>query len=170
MRACGWVESLPLPLPLPLTLSLTLTLTRRSQGSRIDWSDRVLGFDCGGQQWVSEVAFPTGTRAAPSGADLGYMTDLLSRSGLGLGLGLGLGFGLGFGFGFGLAFGLGLGLGLAAACSGGPSVPRSEEPGRSGPDTTLRFSSAEVPGGPKATSGPLALTAGVALRARGVGA
>ena len=40
----------------------------------------------------------------------------------------------------------------------------------SGPDTTLRFSSAEVPGGPKATSGPLALAAGVALRARGVGA
>ena len=51
---------------------------KRSQGSRIDWSDRVLGFDCGGQQWVSEVAFPTGTRAAPSGADLGYMRDLLT--------------------------------------------------------------------------------------------
>jgi len=51
---------------------------RRSQGSRIDWSDRVLGFECGGQQWVSEVAFPTGTRAAPSGADLGYMRDLLA--------------------------------------------------------------------------------------------
>lgn len=52
---------------------------RRSQGSRIDWSDRVLGFDCGGQQWVSEVAFPTGTRTVPSGADLGYMRDLLTR-------------------------------------------------------------------------------------------
>lgn len=51
---------------------------KRSQGERIDWSDRVLGFDCGGQQWVSEVAFPTGTRAAPSGADLGYMRDLLA--------------------------------------------------------------------------------------------
>ena len=45
----------------------------------------------------------------------------------------------------------------------------SEEPGRSGPDTTLRFSSAEVPGGPKATSGPLDLAAGVALRARASG-
>ena len=27
---------------------------------------------------MSEVAFPTGTRAAPSGADLGYMRDLLA--------------------------------------------------------------------------------------------
>lgn len=33
---------------------------RRSRGFRVDWSDQVLGFDCGGQQWVLEVAFPTG--------------------------------------------------------------------------------------------------------------
>ena len=32
----------------------------RSRGRRIDWSDQILGFDCGGQQWVLEVAFPTG--------------------------------------------------------------------------------------------------------------
>lgn len=31
---------------------------RRSQGTRVDWSDCVLQFDCGGQQWVAEVAFP----------------------------------------------------------------------------------------------------------------
>lgn len=30
----------------------------KSQGTRVDWSDRILQFDCGGQQWVSEVAFP----------------------------------------------------------------------------------------------------------------
>ncbi|KAI8814528.1 hypothetical protein BJ742DRAFT_266386 [Cladochytrium replicatum] len=29
-----------------------------SQGTRIGWSDEILGFDCGAQQWVSEVAFP----------------------------------------------------------------------------------------------------------------
>ncbi|CAM9146305.1 unnamed protein product [Phaeothamnion confervicola] len=33
---------------------------RRSEGSRIDFSDRVLAFECGGQQWVHEVAFPCG--------------------------------------------------------------------------------------------------------------
>ncbi len=34
---------------------------RRSEGYRVGWSDQLLGFDCGGQQWVLEVAFPTGT-------------------------------------------------------------------------------------------------------------
>lgn len=52
---------------------------KNSQGYRVDWSDRILGFECGGQQWVSEVAFPCGTRAQPSGADLGYMRQLLAR-------------------------------------------------------------------------------------------
>jgi hypothetical protein len=33
---------------------------RRSEGYRIGWSDQLLGFDCGGQQWVLEVALPTG--------------------------------------------------------------------------------------------------------------
>ena len=27
----------------------------------LDWSDKLLGFDCGGQQWVSEVVMPCGT-------------------------------------------------------------------------------------------------------------
>lgn len=49
---------------------------RRSAGTRSGWSDEILGFDCGGQQWVLEVAFPAGTRDAPSGADLTYMEEL----------------------------------------------------------------------------------------------
>ena len=28
---------------------------RRSSGVRVGWSDQILGFDCGGQQWVYEV-------------------------------------------------------------------------------------------------------------------
>ncbi len=28
---------------------------RRSQGVRSGWADEILGFDCGGQQWVHEV-------------------------------------------------------------------------------------------------------------------
>ena len=50
---------------------------RRSQGFRVDWSDKLLGFECGGQQWVSEVCFPCGTADAPNGADLAYMRELL---------------------------------------------------------------------------------------------
>ncbi len=36
-------------------------LWKRSEGYRVGWSDQILGFDCGGEQWVLEVAFPTGT-------------------------------------------------------------------------------------------------------------
>jgi hypothetical protein len=28
---------------------------RLNTGVRVDWSDKVLGFECGGEQWVSEV-------------------------------------------------------------------------------------------------------------------
>jgi hypothetical protein len=28
---------------------------KRSGGVRVGWSDEILGFDCGGQQWVLEV-------------------------------------------------------------------------------------------------------------------
>ncbi|CAI5476928.1 unnamed protein product [Closterium sp. Yama58-4] len=31
-----------------------------SEGEREGWSDQILGFDCGGQQWVSEVCFKAG--------------------------------------------------------------------------------------------------------------
>jgi len=34
---------------------------KRSHGTRVDWSDQILGFDCGGQQHVLEVAFPCGS-------------------------------------------------------------------------------------------------------------
>ncbi|KAL5549531.1 hypothetical protein UlMin_004762 [Ulmus minor] len=34
---------------------------RKSEGFKVGWSDEILGFDCGGQQWVSETCFPTGT-------------------------------------------------------------------------------------------------------------
>ncbi|PNW73648.1 hypothetical protein CHLRE_13g567100v5 [Chlamydomonas reinhardtii] len=57
---------------------------RRATGTRVGWSDQILGFDCGGQQWVLEVAF----QVAPSldalkpGAqtrDLQFMDDLLAE-------------------------------------------------------------------------------------------
>lgn len=48
---------------------------RRNQGNRIDFSDRVLGFECGGQQWVNEVCFPVGTLKEPDGKDLEYMVS-----------------------------------------------------------------------------------------------
>lgn len=50
---------------------------KMSQGVRIDWTDNVLGFECGGQQWVSEVAFPAGTVQAPNGVDIEYTKQLL---------------------------------------------------------------------------------------------
>jgi hypothetical protein len=34
---------------------------RRSAGQRVGYADQILGFDCGGQQWVLEVAFPIGS-------------------------------------------------------------------------------------------------------------
>lgn len=40
------------------------------------WSDEILGFDCGGQQWVSETCFPAGTLANPSMKDLEFIEDL----------------------------------------------------------------------------------------------
>lgn len=48
---------------------------RRSQGTRVEYSDRVLGFECGGQQWVNEVCFPAGTLREPNGRDLDYMVS-----------------------------------------------------------------------------------------------
>lgn len=40
------------------------------------WSDEILGFDCGGQQWVSETCFPAGTLAKPSMKDLEFIEEL----------------------------------------------------------------------------------------------
>eukprot|EP00897_Mesotaenium_endlicherianum_P007247 jgi/Mesen1/6550/ME000334S05899 len=56
-----------------------------SEGYRVGWSDEILGFDCGGQQWVSEVALPA-RRAArgllspffgPLQEDLRFMEDVM---------------------------------------------------------------------------------------------
>jgi L-galactono-1,4-lactone dehydrogenase len=50
----------------------------RSTGvTDLDWSDQVLGFECGGQQWVNEVALPTGTLANNTHKDLNFVYDLL---------------------------------------------------------------------------------------------
>lgn len=49
---------------------------RKSEGYRVGWSDEILGFDCGGQQWVSETCFPAGTLAKPSMKDLEYIEEL----------------------------------------------------------------------------------------------
>jgi L-galactono-1,4-lactone dehydrogenase len=49
---------------------------KRSAGTRSGWSDEILGFDCGGQQWVLEVAFPCGTLDSPNFNDIKYMEEL----------------------------------------------------------------------------------------------
>lgn len=53
------------------------TFWKDNQGVRVGWSDEILGFDCGGQQWVFEVAFPCGTRSSPNHNDIRYMKELL---------------------------------------------------------------------------------------------
>ena len=50
---------------------------KKASGVRVGWSDQILGFDCGGQQWVLEVALPTGTLAQSSLADLNFIQDVL---------------------------------------------------------------------------------------------
>ncbi|XP_052172438.1 L-galactono-1,4-lactone dehydrogenase, mitochondrial isoform X2 [Diospyros lotus] len=50
---------------------------RKSEGYRVGWSDEILGFDCGGQQWVSETCFPAGTLTKPTMKDLEYIEDLM---------------------------------------------------------------------------------------------
>ena len=60
----------------------------RSEGERRGWSDELLGFECGGQQWVVEMAFPCGkVHTAPGGdakavrsdgGDLQTMRELLA--------------------------------------------------------------------------------------------
>ena len=52
---------------------------RRNAGTRCDWSDQILGFDCGGEQHVYEIAFRTGDDVdSNTGADLAYMKELLA--------------------------------------------------------------------------------------------
>lgn len=49
---------------------------KRSEGTRVDWSDKILQFDCGGQQWVSEVAFPAPSNDA-NNLDVKFVQDIL---------------------------------------------------------------------------------------------
>ncbi|CAM6084490.1 unnamed protein product [Calypogeia fissa] len=48
-----------------------------SEGYRTGWSEEILGFDCGGQQWVAEVSFPAGTLKKPDMNDVKYMEEVL---------------------------------------------------------------------------------------------
>lgn len=50
----------------------------RSAGFRADDSTKILGFDCGGAQWVLEVCFPIGSVAEQSGKDLKFVQKLLN--------------------------------------------------------------------------------------------
>merc|ERR1711933_201397 len=49
-----------------------------SEGYTVKPSDQLLQFDCGGQQWVYEVCFPTGTLQQNNGNDMQFMYDLLN--------------------------------------------------------------------------------------------
>ena len=49
----------------------------KSEGYRLGWSDEILGFDCGGQQWVSETCFPAGTLTKPSMKDLQFIEEVM---------------------------------------------------------------------------------------------
>ena len=50
---------------------------KASSGWRVGDSEAILGFDCGGEQLVSEYAFPCGSRAKPSGADIAVARETL---------------------------------------------------------------------------------------------
>ena len=54
---------------------------KSNEGIRVGYSDEILGFDCGGQQWVFEVALPCGTKDEPNGWDIAYMDELLKLIG-----------------------------------------------------------------------------------------
>eukprot|EP01062_Namystynia_karyoxenos_P027557 TRINITY_DN2110_c5_g1_i1.p1 TRINITY_DN2110_c5_g1~~TRINITY_DN2110_c5_g1_i1.p1 ORF type:complete len:570 (+),score=144.40 TRINITY_DN2110_c5_g1_i1:80-1789(+) len=49
------------------------------QGVRVEDSADVLGFQCGGHQWVYETCFPAGTLERPSLADIDYMETVLKQ-------------------------------------------------------------------------------------------
>jgi L-galactono-1,4-lactone dehydrogenase len=50
---------------------------RKSQGYQTKPSEQLLQFDCGGQQWVLEMALPTGTMEQNNGNDMNFMEKLL---------------------------------------------------------------------------------------------
>lgn len=50
-----------------------------NEGYQTKPSDRLLQFDCGGQQWVFEVCFETGTQAKNNRNDMKFMIELLDK-------------------------------------------------------------------------------------------
>lgn len=56
---------------------IELEFWKRSQGVRVDDSDRVLSFDCGGQQLVNEIAFETGSLESNNLTDIKYVEKLM---------------------------------------------------------------------------------------------
>lgn len=48
---------------------------KRSEGWRVGDNESLLGFECGGEQWVSECAFATGTLERPTLADIKFIED-----------------------------------------------------------------------------------------------
>ncbi len=48
------------------------------EGDRKADSTDILGFDCGGQQWVFEVCFPIGSLKQNSSKDLQFVRELLA--------------------------------------------------------------------------------------------
>ena len=49
----------------------------KNEGYQTKPSDQLLQFDCGGQQWVFEVCFPTGTQEENNENDIVFMEELL---------------------------------------------------------------------------------------------
>lgn len=52
---------------------------KNSEGYQIRPSDELLQFDCGGQQWVYEVCFGTGTQDKNNNNDMEFMAQLLRQ-------------------------------------------------------------------------------------------
>lgn len=68
----------------PLNVDLVKKLNKaeavfweRSAGFNADDSTKILGFDCGGEQWVLEVCFPIGSLAQRTGKDLQFVQKLI---------------------------------------------------------------------------------------------
>lgn len=51
---------------------------KNAQGVRIDDSTNILGFDCGGEQWVMEVCFPMKTLQDETYDDVNFVKELLA--------------------------------------------------------------------------------------------
>jgi len=52
---------------------------KKNEGYQIRPSDELLQFDCGGQQWVFEVCFSTGTQDKNNNNDMEFMEELLRK-------------------------------------------------------------------------------------------